>query len=68
MARSAFPDSASSQFYVALGDINFLDGSYAVFGYVTQGMDVIDKVQQGDRIDSIKVVQGADSLKVGGKS
>ncbi len=65
MARSAFPDSASSQFYVALGDINFLDGSYAVFGYVTQGMEVIDKIQQGDRIDSMKVIQGAENLKQG---
>jgi peptidyl-prolyl cis-trans isomerase B (cyclophilin B) len=67
MARSAFPDSASSQFYIALGDINFLDGSYAVFGYVTQGMEVIDKIQQGDRIDSIKVTQGAENLKQGNK-
>jgi peptidyl-prolyl cis-trans isomerase B (cyclophilin B) len=63
MARSNFPDSASSQFYITLGDINFLDGSYAVFGYVTQGMDLVDKIQQGDRIQSMKVTQGAENLK-----
>jgi peptidyl-prolyl cis-trans isomerase B (cyclophilin B) len=68
MARSAFPDSASSQFYITLADVNFLDGSYAVFGYVTEGMETVDKIQQGDRIESIKVTKGADSLKAGGKS
>lgn len=63
MARSAFPDSASSQFYFALSDLQFLDGNYAVFGYVTQGMDVVDKIQQGDRIDSARVTQGLENLK-----
>lgn len=63
MARSMFPDSASSQFYFALSDINFLDGNYAVFGYVTQGMDVIDKIAIGDKIESSKVTQGAENLK-----
>jgi peptidyl-prolyl cis-trans isomerase B (cyclophilin B) len=63
MARSMSPDSASSQFYFALSDINFLDGNYAVFGYVTQGMDVIDKIAIGDRIESAKITQGAENLK-----
>lgn len=67
MARSQQPDSASSQFYFALADLAFLDGSYAVFGNVTQGMDVVNKIQQGDRIDSAKVTQGAENLKNGGK-
>lgn len=65
MARSADPNSASSQFYITLADVAFLDGSYAVFGYVTQGMDVVDKIQQGDRIDSVKITQGAENLKAG---
>ena len=68
MARSQQPDSASSQFYIALADLAFLDGSYAVFGKVTQGMDVVDKIQQGDRIESAKVTQGAENLKNGGQS
>lgn len=63
MARSGFPDSASSQFYVALADLSFLDGNYAVFGYVTQGMDVVDKIQQGDRIESARVTSGLENLK-----
>ncbi|BAZ50382.1 peptidyl-prolyl cis-trans isomerase cyclophilin type peptidyl-prolyl cis-trans isomerase [Nostoc sp. NIES-4103] len=66
MARSQQPDSASSQFYFALADLEFLDGNYAVFGYVTQGFDVVNKIQQGDRIDSAKVTQGAENLKTPG--
>ena len=63
MARSSLPDSASSQFYIALADLQFLDGDYAVFGQVTQGMDAVDKIQQGDRIESAKVTQGLENLK-----
>ncbi|MEM8778812.1 MAG: peptidylprolyl isomerase [Cyanobacteria bacterium P01_G01_bin.49] len=63
MARSGMPDSASSQFYFALSDLEFLDGDYAVFGHVTQGMDVIDGIKQGDRIESAKVTSGLENLK-----
>ncbi|OCR01521.1 peptidylprolyl isomerase [Oscillatoriales cyanobacterium USR001] len=58
MARSTALNSASSQFYFALADLPSLDGSYAVFGKVTQGLDIIDLIQQGDRISTAKVVQG----------
>jgi peptidyl-prolyl cis-trans isomerase B (cyclophilin B) len=63
MARSAYPDSASSQFYITLADLSFLDGNYAVFGMVTTGMDTVDKIQQGDRIESARVTQGLENLK-----
>ena len=63
MARSAQPDSASSQFYIALADLEFLDGDYAVFGKVLEGMDVVDNIEQGDRIESAKVIEGAENLK-----
>ena len=63
MARSQAPDSASSQFYFALDDLDFLDGNYAVFGYVTEGMDVVDQIKQGDRIESAKVIKGIENLK-----
>lgn len=66
MARSQNPDSASSQFYFALADLEFLDGDYAVFGKVTEGMDVVDNIQQGDRIESAKVTQGLENLKNAG--
>ncbi len=64
MARSQVPDSASSQFYFALTDLGFLDGNYAVFGYVTSGMEVVDKIQPGDVIESAKVTEGLDNLKI----
>lgn len=64
MARSQFPDSASSQFYFALADLDFLDGEYAVFGEVTDGMDVVDQIQQGDRIESVQVISGAENLQL----
>jgi peptidyl-prolyl cis-trans isomerase B (cyclophilin B) len=67
MARAQFPDSASSQFYIALADLDFLDGSYAVFGYVTDGMETVDQIQQGDRIDSARVVSGLENLHSGGR-
>jgi peptidyl-prolyl cis-trans isomerase B (cyclophilin B) len=66
MARSQFPDSASSQFYFTLADLGFLDGQYAVFGYVTRGMDVVDEIQQGDRIETARVTAGLENLKTGG--
>lgn len=62
MARSQFPDSASSQFYFALGNLGFLDGEYAVFGYVKEGMEKVNTIQQGDRIDSAKVTAGLENF------
>lgn len=44
MARSSDYDSASSQFFIVQQDSTYLDGSYAVFGYVTDGMDIVDEI------------------------
>ena len=44
MARSMFADSASSQFFICHADAKFLDGDYAAFGVVTEGMDVVDRI------------------------
>lgn len=44
MARSTDPDSASSQFFIAQSDSTFLDGDYAAFGKVTEGMDIVDEI------------------------
>lgn len=63
MARSMMPDSASSQFYIALEDLESLDGDYAVFGKVTQGMNVVDSIKQGDRINTAKIISGAENLR-----
>jgi len=42
MARSNEPDSASSQFFICYGDASYLDGDYAAFGYVSEGMEAVD--------------------------
>lgn len=44
MARSQMPDSAGSQFFIMHKDAPHLDGAYAAFGKVTEGMDVVDKI------------------------
>ena len=44
MARSSDPDSASSQFFIVQSDSTFLDGDYAAFGKVTEGMDIVDEI------------------------
>ena len=49
MARSQDNDSASSQFFICYDDASFLDGNYAAFGQVTQGMEVVDRFLNCDR-------------------
>ena len=44
MARAMAYDSASSQFFIVHEDSTFLDGTYAGFGYVTEGMDIVDQI------------------------
>ena len=44
MARSSLPNSAGSQFFICDADDYFLDGNYAAFGQVVEGMDVVDAI------------------------
>jgi len=48
MARSANPDSASSQFFICFEDATFLDGQYTAWGKVTAGMEAVDAAQKGE--------------------
>ncbi len=56
MARSSDPNSASSQFYITLSPTPFLDGNYAVFGRVTDGLDVVRQIRVGDVMNSVTIV------------
>jgi peptidyl-prolyl cis-trans isomerase B (cyclophilin B) len=56
MARSDDPNSASSQFYIALKPLPELDGRYSVFGKVIQGMEVVDRLQQNDKLIRAQIV------------
>ncbi len=49
MARSQDPDSAGSQFFIVTADSTFLDRQYTVFGEVTEGMDIADKIVNLER-------------------
>jgi peptidylprolyl isomerase len=62
-------NGGSSQFFFFLFEpeltpagLNLLDGRFAVFGYVTEGKDVLRKLKRGDTIISAKVVEGAENL------
>lgn len=63
------PDTASSQIFWLLkeseltpSNANILDGTFAVFGYVTQNEDLFADLKVGDVIESIKVTNGLDNL------
>ena len=49
MARAQHPDSASSQFFICYGNCTFLDGQYAAFGKVVEGMETVDDFLKIDR-------------------
>jgi peptidyl-prolyl cis-trans isomerase B (cyclophilin B) len=59
LARSSAPDSGDSQFFLNLKANHPLDGQYCVFGKITKGLDVMDKIAIGDRIKSIRVLKAA---------
>lgn len=46
MARSSMPDSAGSQFFIMHKDSPHLDGSYAAFGKITEGQEIVDKIAE----------------------
>ncbi len=54
---TAGPDTAGSQFFLALSRQPHLDGLYTAFGEVIHGLDLLDSIVQGDRIDSIREVR-----------
>jgi peptidyl-prolyl cis-trans isomerase B (cyclophilin B) len=58
MARSQDPNSATSQFYICLGEAKFLDNKYAIFGQVIEGQDIAEKIIKGDKM--IKVTIGSE--------
>ena len=64
MARAQDPDSAGSQFFIVTNDSTFLDRQYTVFGEVTEGMDVADKIVNLQRDGNDCPVQEAKMLKV----
>lgn len=57
MARSQDPDSAGSQFFIMVAEATHLDGEYAAFGKVTEGMDAVDKIVNVEKDNQDKPVE-----------
>jgi peptidyl-prolyl cis-trans isomerase B (cyclophilin B) len=57
MARTDSPDSAGSQFYIVVTPAHSLDGKYAVFGQVIQGLDIANQLVVGSTITKVTIVQ-----------
>ncbi|MFH1721750.1 MAG: peptidylprolyl isomerase [Candidatus Altiarchaeota archaeon] len=55
MARTNDPNSATNQFYITIGDASFLDDKYAVFGIVTEGIDVAKSIKKGDKMIKVTI-------------
>jgi len=63
MANSG-PHTNTCQYYITLADRSYLDGNYTLFGEVTGGMDVVNKIKQGDTTYSVSIVRiGTDAGK-----
>jgi peptidylprolyl isomerase len=56
MARASDPNSANSQFFICLAPAPFLNGQYTIFGQVTKGMEIVDKIKKGAQADNGAVV------------
>ena len=65
MARSQAYDSASSQFFIMQADTPSLDGQYAAFGHVTEGMDVVDAMcEAAHPTDNNGTIAAADQPRI----
>jgi peptidyl-prolyl cis-trans isomerase B (cyclophilin B) len=59
---NAGPATNGSQFFITHVACNWLDGKHTVFGKVVEGLNVVDAVQQGDMIKSVKIEGDADAV------
>lgn len=62
MARTARPGTNGSQFFITHKETPHLDGQHTVFGKVIEGIEIVDKIEQGDKIQQIKFIDSPEQI------